>query len=174
MKEFFNRLFNSMKSARESGQGSDLISAAPGILQAGDAAFRREKLNKEINAPGITSDVFGQPIYNQEEFIKSNKNFRQEIKGTVGRGILQGTMGGVQAGASLGGAKGALVGGAIGALGGLFGGKARRKQLLREANRREDESRAGVERFNDASERFRENVEADDFTKSLLNRRNSL
>jgi hypothetical protein len=180
---FFDRLKNTanqagsaVKDAAGSVSRQDLakgINAIPGIVSAGQAAFGKAQFDDSVEAPGVVTDVYGQPVYNQERFINSNEAFRDDIKGTVGKGVLQGGLGGLQAGASLGGLPGAAIGLVGGALGGLFGGKKRKKSLLREAVRREGSALKGVERFNTASERFRGDVEADDFRSAIINRRNN-
>lgn len=180
---FFNKIKNTANqasSAVKDAAGSinreklaKGINAIPGIVSAGQATFGKAQFDDSVEAPGVVTDVYGQPVYNQESFIQGNEAFRDDIKGTVGRGALQGALGGLQAGAATGNPLAAVGGALLGGIGGLFGGKKRRKSLLREAVRREESSLKGVSRFNDASLRFRDDVEADDFRSAIINRRNN-
>lgn len=148
--------------------------AIPGLMGVADAAFGKSGVDRSIEAPSIQIDTSGRPIYNQNQFIQANTEFRKGIKGTVGRGILQGAAGGLQAGMSL--SKDPLTVGittGIGAISGLIGGANRRKAMLREATRREDLSREAISNFNLSAQNFSESQEADDFRDAVLRRRRS-
>lgn len=168
---FFKNLVDKFQTLKaEDIQGAS--SAISGIMGVADATFGKSGVDRTVEAPSISRDTSGRPIYNQEQFIEANRDFRKGIKGTVGRGILQGAAGGLQAGMSL--SKDPLtvaITTGVGAVGGLIGGAKRRKAMLREATRREDLSTQAISGFNTAAQNYSESLEADDFRDAILRRR---
>lgn len=168
---FWRGLLDKFQNMDTQEFASKATGMAGGAIQVGDAIFGKAQFDKNVKAPSVATDVAGRPIYNQYSFIEANKDFRKDIKGTIGRGILQGASGGLQMGAQTGNPY-VMAGATIaGALGGLIGGKKRKKQLLSEAVRREDLSNKAVDRFNTSSINYSQELEADDFRDALLRRR---
>lgn len=167
----FTKLVEKFQSLKNNDVNS-FTNSIPGLMGVADATFANSGVDRNVKAPIAERDVSGRPIYNQNQFIEANRDFRSGIKGTVGRGALQGAMSGLQAGAALGGNPIiAGIGAGAGLIGGLLGGRARKKAMLKEATRREDLSTQAVNKFNTESLNYMDEVQSDDFRDAILRRR---
>ncbi len=174
IKETFSNFGNKASTFLKDLDNTDVnnaLKASPFALSMLKNTFDNAIIDDSIQAPKLQLDVNGQPIYNQKRFLDSNQEYREDIKGTVGRSLLRGGTSGAAAGAQIGGVPGAIIGSAIGLIGGAIGGSKRRKQLLKESMRRDELATEQNQRFNSASERFYRDEESQDYRSAVIGKK---